>query len=158
VYSQGSGKDINIDFHKFASWGNLFTQLDCGQCSNLYLSSGKEGKGPHGGPWNTFWNIRGEPSEYYMTKFCCGGSDLCCPNGWPYPRMGFSTPQIPGFAPRLTFVGIMGLNLPVKNWGKEGVTPLGPGWLIETKPPYGLQPQNLYFAMAATRAARLKNP
>lgn len=57
VISDGSGSDLNLDHHRGAAFGNLFTNLHLGKGSRPFASSGAHGRGPHAGAHNTYWNI-----------------------------------------------------------------------------------------------------
>ena len=57
VFSDGSGSDLNLDHHRGAAFGNLFTNLHLGLGSRPFASSGAHGRGPHAGAYNTYWNL-----------------------------------------------------------------------------------------------------
>lgn len=57
VISDGSGSDLNLDHHRGAAFGNLFTNLHLGKGSRAFASSGAHGRGPHAGAHNTYWNL-----------------------------------------------------------------------------------------------------
>ena len=57
VFSDGSGIDVNLDHHRGAAFGNLFTNLHLGKGSRPFASSGAHGRGPHSGGFNTYWNL-----------------------------------------------------------------------------------------------------
>ena len=57
VISDGSGSDLNLDHHRGAAFGNLFTNLSLGKGSRPFASSGAHGRGPHAGAYNTYWNL-----------------------------------------------------------------------------------------------------
>lgn len=58
VFSHGSGLNINFDHHRGAPFDNLFTDIDVGDPSRLWVSSGQPAVGPPAGARETFWNIR----------------------------------------------------------------------------------------------------
>jgi hypothetical protein len=60
VFSSGTGVDINFDHHCMAPYENLFTNINVGLGSRVWLSSGNVGavQGPHSGARETFWNVR----------------------------------------------------------------------------------------------------
>jgi hypothetical protein len=60
VFSNGKGRDICFDHHRYAPYENLFTNIDMGKGTNPWASSGF-GNYPmcHSGVRSTFWNIRG---------------------------------------------------------------------------------------------------
>ena len=60
VISDGSGSDLNLDHHRGAAFGNLFTNLQLGKGSRPFASSGAHGRGPHAGAYNTYWNLISE--------------------------------------------------------------------------------------------------
>lgn len=57
VVSDGSGSDLNLDHHRGAAFGNLFTNLHLGKGNRPFASSGAHGRGPHAGAYNTYWNL-----------------------------------------------------------------------------------------------------
>ena len=60
VFSDGSGVDMNMDHHRGAAFGNLFTNLHLGRGSRGFASSGAHGRGPHSGAFNAYWNLLSE--------------------------------------------------------------------------------------------------
>ncbi len=58
VFSNGSGPDLSLDHHKRAPYENLFSNLDLGKGSRVFLSGGHDGIGRHAGAGNTYWNLR----------------------------------------------------------------------------------------------------
>ena len=60
VISDGSGSDLNLDHHRGAAFGNLFTNLQLGKGNRPFASSGAHGRGPHAGAHNTYWNLKSE--------------------------------------------------------------------------------------------------
>ncbi len=58
VFSHGSGVYMNFDHHRGAPYENLFTDIDVGDPSRLWVSSGQPIVGPPSGVRETFWNIR----------------------------------------------------------------------------------------------------
>ncbi|MBN8523774.1 MAG: hypothetical protein J0M02_00220 [Planctomycetes bacterium] len=59
VFTRGSGVSINCDHHRNGPYENLFTDIDVGDASRLYRSSGSANRGPHSGARTTFWGLRG---------------------------------------------------------------------------------------------------
>ena len=57
VFVNGSGLDLNLDHHRGAPFGNLFTNLDLGKGTRPFASSGAHGRGAHSGAYNAFWNM-----------------------------------------------------------------------------------------------------
>ncbi|KAI8464294.1 MAG: pectin lyase fold/virulence factor [Monoraphidium minutum] len=58
VLSKSWGRDLNLDFHKGAPWGNLYTDLDLGAGTRAFKSGGGAGAGPNSASYQTFWNLR----------------------------------------------------------------------------------------------------
>lgn len=70
VTAHGRGKDLSFDHHRRAVNENLFTDIDAGAGTRLWLSSGGDALGKHAGARNTFWNIRAaRPQEYPPPDF-----------------------------------------------------------------------------------------
>lgn len=73
VVRNGIGKNINFDHHRDAPFSNLFTDIDVGDGTRLYQSSGSGCAGPHTGARETFWNIKSTewiytpaPVDYFL--------------------------------------------------------------------------------------------
>ena len=60
VFADGAGIDLNLDHHRGAPFGNLFTSLQLGKGSRPFASSGAHGRGAHSGAGNTYWNLFSE--------------------------------------------------------------------------------------------------
>ncbi len=60
VSSGGRTEQLTCDHHCNAPYENLFTDLDAGDPSRLYVCGGRGDRGPHTGIHTTFWNIRGK--------------------------------------------------------------------------------------------------
>jgi hypothetical protein len=59
VFSKGRGVDLCFDHHTGAPYENLFTDLDVGPGTRLWVNGGPAaGWGPHSAARETFWNIR----------------------------------------------------------------------------------------------------
>ncbi len=58
VFRNGMGRSINLDHHRNGPYENLFTNLDVGDPSRLWNSSGRGDRGPHSGARTTAWNLR----------------------------------------------------------------------------------------------------
>jgi len=58
VVRNGRGEDLTFDHHKYANHANLFTDLDAGVGTNIFMSGGGAKLGRHCGAWTTWWNIR----------------------------------------------------------------------------------------------------
>lgn len=59
VFSQGRAHRLTCDHHANIPYENLFSDIDAGDPSHLYVSGGREDRGPNTGVRTTFWNIRG---------------------------------------------------------------------------------------------------
>ncbi|MDB5319956.1 MAG: Pectate lyase superfamily protein, partial [Phycisphaerales bacterium] len=68
VISAGSGIDLALDHHKYASHANLFTDLDAGAGARLWMCGGGANLGKHSGAWETFWNIRAARPQSWPPK------------------------------------------------------------------------------------------
>ncbi len=60
VFSNGRAEQLTCDHHSNAPYENLFTNLDAGDPSRLYVCGGRGDRGPHTGIHTTFWNLRGK--------------------------------------------------------------------------------------------------
>jgi hypothetical protein len=58
VFCDGRGEDLSLDHHKYAPYANLFTNLDAGAGTQLWICGGGANLGHHCAAWGTFWNIR----------------------------------------------------------------------------------------------------
>ena len=58
VVTSGKGVDLCFDGHKRSPFANLYTDIDVGQGTRMYASSGGGGLGRHHASWSTWWNIR----------------------------------------------------------------------------------------------------
>jgi len=58
VFSSGQATNLAIDHHRWAPYENLFTDIDGGEGTRLFRSSGDPIRGDHSGAGATFWNIR----------------------------------------------------------------------------------------------------
>lgn len=123
VFARGKAVDLCMDHHRWASYENLFTDIDAGKGTRLFASSGGGNRGNHSGAGATFWNIRAEkPSR--------------CPN-WGIDAITIVALPITGGESIAA-----ALPSPTAEQGR---------WL-ELIPPGQLQPPNLYEAMKARRA------
>jgi hypothetical protein len=57
VFQNGKGHALNLDHHRNAPYGNLFTNLHSVDISRLWDSSGRGDRGPHSAGWETVWNL-----------------------------------------------------------------------------------------------------
>lgn len=60
VLENGRGVDLSFDHHRRAPYENLYTNLDAGQGTRLWMSGGGYALGKHCAARGTFWNIRTE--------------------------------------------------------------------------------------------------
>jgi hypothetical protein len=58
VMSNGWGMDLTLDHHKHTPYENLFTNIDTGAGTRVWLSGGGGSLGKHCAARGTFWNIR----------------------------------------------------------------------------------------------------
>lgn len=58
VVSNGRAVDLSMDHHCYGVHANLWTNLDAGAGSRLFLSGGNPNIGWHSGAWETFWHLR----------------------------------------------------------------------------------------------------
>lgn len=58
VVVEGRGEDLTFDHHKYANHANLFSDIDSGVGTNIFMSGGGAKLGRHCGAWTTWWNIR----------------------------------------------------------------------------------------------------
>jgi len=70
VVANGKGVDLCFDHHRHSPNANLFTNIDIGLGTRMYLSGGGRGGGKHAGAWITFWNIKSKkPIRWPSEKF-----------------------------------------------------------------------------------------
>jgi hypothetical protein len=60
VFCDGRGEDLSLDHHKYAPYGNLFTNLDAGAGTQLWVCGGGAALGKNAAAWNTFWRIEAD--------------------------------------------------------------------------------------------------
>lgn len=65
VISNGKGKDLSFDHHKFAPYANLYTNIDCGLGTQVWRCGGGADLGKNCAGFGTFWNIRAQKSILY---------------------------------------------------------------------------------------------
>jgi ribosomal protein L21E len=58
VFAGGRAENLDMDHHRWASYENLFTDIDAGLGKRLFQSSGGGERGMHSAAGETFWNIR----------------------------------------------------------------------------------------------------
>jgi hypothetical protein len=69
VFSKGVAQDFNMDHHKSGPYENLFTDIDAGAGTRLFLSGGASGNGNHSAAGATFWNIRSKEEAQWPEAF-----------------------------------------------------------------------------------------
>lgn len=123
VFARGKAVDLCMDHHRWASYENLFTDIDAGKGTRLFASSGGGNRGNHSGAGATFWNIRAEkPSRF--------------------PNWGIDALTIVGVP--ITGGESIAASLPSPKSQR--------GRWLELIPPGEVQPPNLYEAMKARPA------
>lgn len=63
VFMKGRGTDLHFDHHRKGPYENLFTEIDAGQGSDLWMSGGDEDAGPHSGARETVWNVTAQKPQ-----------------------------------------------------------------------------------------------
>lgn len=53
VWKNVRGVDLNLDYHRRGSYGNLASNISCGACTRPWASGGSSNRGPHAGAFNT---------------------------------------------------------------------------------------------------------
>jgi len=125
VFHNGSGIDLNLDHHRFGPYANLFTNIDLGDGTRAFSSSGKPRRGTHAGSLNTFWNL---------TR---GGATI------PLPSSDKNAGKPRRWGPSVNAIGNFGVSKDApSDWFVERITS-------------GLSPPNLYESMLQTRRERL---
>jgi hypothetical protein len=69
VFSNGTALDFNMDHHRSAPYETLFTNIDAGEGTRLFLSGGANGNGNHSAAGSTFWNIRSKQEAVWPEDF-----------------------------------------------------------------------------------------
>ncbi|MBZ0257040.1 hypothetical protein K8I31_13320, partial [bacterium] len=70
VISNGKGKDLSLDHHKFVPYANLYTNLDCGLGTQVWRCGGGAALGKNCAGFGTFWNLRAQkPIQYPRDSF-----------------------------------------------------------------------------------------
>ena len=109
VFRRGTGVSVNFDHHRNAPYENLFTDIDVGDPSRVWTSSGRGDRGPHAGARETFWNIRAASGRF---------------------------PKVPGDWPQIIVVGMAGTardTTPDRQWVEPVNGPLQPPDLYEAQ-------------------------
>ncbi len=58
VFMKGSGADMSFDHHRKAPYENLYTEIDAGRGTDIWLSGGDLDAGPYSGARETLWNVK----------------------------------------------------------------------------------------------------
>lgn len=69
VACSGRGTDLSFDHHKRAPYDNVFTDLDLGLGTRMWLCGGGANLGRHCAAYGTFWNIRAKRPQSYPKDF-----------------------------------------------------------------------------------------
>ncbi len=69
VFSNGKGTDLSLDHHRLGPYENLFSNLDVGIGSRVFMSGGRRGIGQHCGAGETFWNIQSKDKISWPDDF-----------------------------------------------------------------------------------------
>ncbi len=69
VFSSGRAVNLNMDHHCWASYENLYTNIDAGSGARLFESSGGGDRGLHTAAGATFWNIRAQKTVTWPRGF-----------------------------------------------------------------------------------------
>jgi len=129
VFARGRAVDLCMDHHCWASYENLFTDIDAGLGRQLFASGGGSNRGNHSAAGATFWNIRSQQ-----------------PAPWPNWNMD---------AMNIVAVRIVDANKIVPSLPDP--RNLTARWL-EKLDPDRLRPTNLYEAMKSRRLTRRQLP
>lgn len=71
VFCDGRGEDLSLDHHKYAPYANLFTNLDAGAGTQLWICGGGAALGKNCAAWGTFWSVRADrPLRWPPSHFC----------------------------------------------------------------------------------------
>ncbi len=65
VFSKGKGINVNFDHHRGVPFENLFTEINVGTGSRLWVNGGSECAGPYSGARETLWNIQASSPQSY---------------------------------------------------------------------------------------------
>ncbi len=90
VFAQGRALNLCMDHHCWASYENLFTDLDAGAGSRLFQCGGGSDRGLHTAAGATFWNIRARAESHWPKGF---GPDEINLIGLPISDPPVQTPQ-----------------------------------------------------------------
>lgn len=76
VFRQGSGKDLNMDLHRYAPYMILYDDINLGEGTRAFTSGGKKATGQPSAGFSTFWNIRMDGGESISIPGCQYGPNL----------------------------------------------------------------------------------
>lgn len=84
VFMNGQGAKLNFDQHRNAPWANLFTNINVGDGSRVWESSGRSDRGPHTAREMTVWNIRKTSGTFPPIPFYSGSAPGTDQDDWPW--------------------------------------------------------------------------
>jgi hypothetical protein len=84
VFMNGQGAKLNFDQHRNAPWANLFTNINVGDGSRVWESSGRSDRGPHTAREMTVWNIRKNSGTFPPVPFYSGSDAGTNQTDWPW--------------------------------------------------------------------------
>jgi hypothetical protein len=58
VFHNGRGVDLNLDSHRGAPYGTLYSSIDLGAATRVFTSGGSGGNGFPAAAYTTYWNLR----------------------------------------------------------------------------------------------------
>jgi hypothetical protein len=58
VFHRGFGKDLNLDSHRAAPYGTLYSELDLGAATRVFTSGGAGTNGFPAAAYTTYWNLK----------------------------------------------------------------------------------------------------
>lgn len=74
VFENGSGGNLSLDHHGLIPMQNLFTQINAGAGTRLYVSGGAKERLPHSAASNVYWNIKAMNSRSMPCSYVGGQS------------------------------------------------------------------------------------
>ena len=137
VISEGKGVDLCLDHHRMGPYENLWTNIDTGAGTRVWMSSGDGRYGIRCGARETFWNIRADRPQTWPK--------------WRYQRWSNDFLNVVGLPTEASSVlGIRDAPWPIPEGAEVR-------W-FETMPPEDLSPLNLHQAQLARRLAKRRRP
>ena len=130
VISDGKGVDLCLDHHRMGPYENLWTNIDTGAGTRVWMSSGDGRYGIRCGARETFWNIRADTPQTWPK--------------WRYQRWSND------------FLNVIGLHTEESSilGTRDAPWPIPEGTEVrwfETMPPWDLSPKNLHQAQLSRR-------